>query len=122
MKKFLLRTAVITAAAALAWYVGGAILLGIGPAYATFGDIAVALGWVVAMYKNAMKSIDDSKNPPSPPSAGLAIESKPSRQKQNQRQRDDLGHIQEAYRAPGQKKKVGRWGKKARSNDYQRAA
>ena len=121
MSKFWKRALLLTVAIGAATFFLGAGAALIGPSYSALVNTAGLVTWFVAMYKNAMKSIDENNNPPPPPSAGLAIEPKRPRKKQYQHQRDDFSQAKENPRKKGPKN-LGKWGRKSHTDDYQRAA
>ena len=86
MKKFLKRAAVITAIAGLTWFFGGAILMGIIPGGATIANIGVPVLWVCAMYKNAMKAINEGEMKPMPIMPVAMAQNVPQQQNMKQKQ------------------------------------
>ena len=121
MKKFLLRTAIITGAIALAWFVGSAVLMGVGPAYPIIANIAAPCAWLYAMYKNTMNTVNETNTK----TVVVVPTNTQNNNKNNTNQRVYQGNekSQPQELAPAPKKKfLGRWHYQGKNNNNQREA
>jgi len=120
MKKFWKRALLLTVAIGAATFCLGIGAALIGPSYSAIVNAVGLATWFYAMYKNVKQTIDENNS--TPPLTVQIANPQHVQQHQNQRPQNERSDIRGNYREVVKKKNLGRWGRKNRIDDYQRAA